>query len=210
MGDDRLHRDERRNVIPAATSGKTSCGRPTRETVPAEMPKGSVFFYVGSVYHGGANRSSEQGSASTWATRSRGCGKESQYLACPPEVARTIDEDLEADRVPAEACARYFGDLQDPMEAVHGPATGVQHVSDIRDAARRTSSALHEGRGVAEPPAPRLRRGDGAYLWDDAGRQVLDGLSGLSACRSGMDVPISAPSPPSRWRRSRSRRTGES
>ena len=49
--------------------------------------------------------------------------EENQYLACPPEVARTIDEDLAkliGYRRGAYALG-YFGDLQDPMEAVHGP-----------------------------------------------------------------------------------------
>ena len=95
------------------------------ETVPAEMPKGSVFVYVGSVYHGGgANRSDEHrlginvGYTLSWLRQ-----EENQYLACPPDVARTIDEDLAkliGYRRGAYALG-YFGDLQDPMEAVHGP-----------------------------------------------------------------------------------------
>jgi len=49
--------------------------------------------------------------------------EENQYLACPPDVARAIDEDLAkliGYRRGAYALG-YFGDLQDPMEAVHGP-----------------------------------------------------------------------------------------
>jgi hypothetical protein len=97
------------------------------ETVPAEMPKGSVFVYVGSVYHGGgANRSSERrlginvGYTLSWLRQ-----EENQYLACPPEVARTIDEELAkliGYRKGAYALG-YFGDLQDPMDAVRGVRT---------------------------------------------------------------------------------------
>lgn len=62
------------------------------ETIPAEMPKGSVLFYTGSVYHGGgANRSSEDriginvGHSFGWLRQ-----EENQYLVCPPEVAADL------------------------------------------------------------------------------------------------------------------------
>ncbi len=112
-------------VIPGSHKWEDKLRPAYEETVPAEMPKGSVFLYVGSVYHGGgANRSSEQrlginvGYTLSWLRQ-----EENQYLACPPEVARTIDEDLAkliGYRRGAYALG-YFGDLQDPMEAVHGP-----------------------------------------------------------------------------------------
>ena len=112
-------------VIPGSHKWEDKLRPAYEETVPAEMPKGSVFVYVGSVYHGGgANRSEEQrlginvGYTLSWLRQ-----EENQYLACPPEVARTIDEDLAkliGYRRGAYALG-YFGDLQDPMEAVHGP-----------------------------------------------------------------------------------------
>ncbi len=112
-------------VIPGSHKWEDKLRPAYEETVPAEMPKGSVFLYVGSVYHGGgANRSSERrlginvGYTLSWLRQ-----EENQYLACPPEVARTIDEDLAkliGYRRGAYALG-YFGDLQDPMEAVHGP-----------------------------------------------------------------------------------------
>ncbi len=83
-------------VIPGSHKWEDKLRPAYEETVPAEMPKGSVFLYVGSVYHGGgANRSSERrlginvGYTLSWLRQ-----EENQYLACPPEVARTIDEDL--------------------------------------------------------------------------------------------------------------------
>ena len=112
-------------VIPGSHKWEDKLRPQYEETVPAEMPKGSVFFYVGSVYHGGgANQSDERrlginvGYTLSWLRQ-----EENQYLACPPEVARTIDEDLAkliGYRRGAYALG-YFGDLQDPMEAVHGP-----------------------------------------------------------------------------------------
>jgi hypothetical protein len=112
-------------VIPGSHKWEDKLRPQYDETVPAEMPKGSVFFYVGSVYHGGgANQSDERrlginvGYTLSWLRQ-----EENQYLACPPDVARTIDEDLAkliGYRRGAYALG-YFGDLQDPMEAVHGP-----------------------------------------------------------------------------------------
>ncbi len=94
------------------------------ETVGAAMAKGSVFVYVGSVYHGGgANRSEGHrlginvGYTLSWLRQ-----EENQYLACPPDVARTLPVEL-ARLVGYQRGAYalgYFGDLQDPLEAVHG------------------------------------------------------------------------------------------
>jgi ectoine hydroxylase-related dioxygenase (phytanoyl-CoA dioxygenase family) len=98
------------------------------QTVPAEMTKGSVLFYVGSLYHGGgANHSVEPrrgvnvGYTLSWLRQ-----EENQYLACPPEVARTLPLELAkliGYRRGAYALG-YVGDLQDPMEILH-PTTTV-------------------------------------------------------------------------------------
>ncbi|HEY2811853.1 MAG TPA: phytanoyl-CoA dioxygenase family protein [Acidimicrobiales bacterium] len=103
--------------------------RPGHEqTVPAEMAKGSVFVYVGSVYHGGgANRSAEHrlginvGYTLAWLRQ-----EENQYLACPPDVARELPVELAklAGYSRGAYALGYFGDLQDPIEAVHGRAAG--------------------------------------------------------------------------------------
>jgi ectoine hydroxylase-related dioxygenase (phytanoyl-CoA dioxygenase family) len=93
------------------------------DTIPATMPKGSVVVYTGSVFHGGgANQSDHRRAAVNidyclgWLRQ-----EENQYLACPPHVARGLDDDL----VRLLGYNRggyalgYFGDTQDPMEAVH-------------------------------------------------------------------------------------------
>ena len=66
------------------------------DTTPAVMTKGSVLLYVGSLYHGGgANKSNVHrigvniGYSLGWLRQ-----EENQYLACPPEVARTLPEGL--------------------------------------------------------------------------------------------------------------------
>src|SRR5262249_37045607 len=66
------------------------------DTEPAVMPAGSVLFYTWSLYHGaGANRSNEVRYgvnltyALSWLRQ-----EENQYLAVPPEIARTLPEPL--------------------------------------------------------------------------------------------------------------------
>jgi ectoine hydroxylase-related dioxygenase (phytanoyl-CoA dioxygenase family) len=94
------------------------------ETVPAEMPKGSVLLYLGSVYHGGgANRSNEPrrgvnvGYTLSWLRQ-----EENQYLACPPEVARQLPEELArlAGYRRGAYALGYYGDLHDPFDALRG------------------------------------------------------------------------------------------
>jgi ectoine hydroxylase-related dioxygenase (phytanoyl-CoA dioxygenase family) len=65
-------------------------------TTGAVMAKGSVLLYVGSIYHGGgANQSDVHriginiGYSLGWLRQ-----EENQYLACPPEIARTLPEGL--------------------------------------------------------------------------------------------------------------------
>ena len=70
-------------VDPALTSG-------------AVMSKGSVLLYVGSIFHGGGANITEVhriginvGYSLAWLRQ-----EENQYLACPPEIARTLPEGL--------------------------------------------------------------------------------------------------------------------
>src|SRR5262245_39718774 len=73
--------------------------RPARddELTQAVMPAGSVLFYTGSVIHGaGQNRSS----APRIGINITYClgwlrTEENQYLSCPPEIARTLDPELQ-------------------------------------------------------------------------------------------------------------------
>lgn len=65
-------------------------------TTGAVMAKGSVLLYVGSVFHGGgANTTTihrvgmNVGYSLGWLRQ-----EENQYLACPPEIARTLPEGL--------------------------------------------------------------------------------------------------------------------
>ena len=97
------------------------------DTEAAAMPRGSVLFYSGSVYHGGgANRSSATriGLNITynvaWLRQ-----EENQYLSVPREVAATLPTDLLRlmgyDR--GAYALGYIDDLRDPIEAVR-PGVG--------------------------------------------------------------------------------------
>jgi ectoine hydroxylase-related dioxygenase (phytanoyl-CoA dioxygenase family) len=110
-------------VIPGSHRWEDKLRPSVDETVPAVMPKGSVFVYVGSVYHGGgANESGARrlginvGYTLSWLRQ-----EENQYLACPPEVARDLPIELAqliGYRRGAYALG-YYGDVQDPLEALH-------------------------------------------------------------------------------------------
>ncbi len=66
------------------------------DSVPAEMSRGSVLVYSGSVHHGGGADTAEEtriGINMTYA-RSWLRQEENQYLSVPLEVARTLDDDL--------------------------------------------------------------------------------------------------------------------
>jgi ectoine hydroxylase-related dioxygenase (phytanoyl-CoA dioxygenase family) len=115
-------------VIPGSHRWEDKLRPDHSQTVAAEMPKGSVFIYVGSVYHGGGpNTSTEHrlginvGYTLAWLRQ-----EENQYLACPPDVARELPVEL-AKLVGYSRAAYalgYFGDLQDPLEAVYGHEAG--------------------------------------------------------------------------------------
>lgn len=64
----------------------------------ATMRRGSVLIYTGSVFHGGGANDSD---ADRWGlniTYALGWlrQEENQYLSCPPEIARTLDPELQA------------------------------------------------------------------------------------------------------------------
>jgi ectoine hydroxylase-related dioxygenase (phytanoyl-CoA dioxygenase family) len=67
------------------------------QILQAEMPKGSVLLYTGTVLHGGgANRSSDTRISINltycvaWLRQ-----QENQYLSCPPHIAKDLDEELQ-------------------------------------------------------------------------------------------------------------------
>ena len=111
------------HVIP----GSSAVPDDEAETMPGaqvEMRRGSVLFYDGKVLHGGgANRSDgpRQGVNITycvgWVRQ-----EENQYLACPPDVARTLDDDLLRVMGYQEGAFAlgYVADQDDPLAVLRG------------------------------------------------------------------------------------------
>ena len=99
--------------------------KPAGEAVEqAAMPKGSVLYFNGSIFHGGgANRSDAPrtgmalGYSQGWLRQ-----EENQYLACPPEIARGFPLALQelVGYGPGGHFLGYFADLNPPSDALGG------------------------------------------------------------------------------------------
>jgi ectoine hydroxylase-related dioxygenase (phytanoyl-CoA dioxygenase family) len=126
-------------VIPGSHRHADRLNYEHADTVPAEMPAGSVLFYTGSLYHGaGANRSDTTRIgvnityAVSWLRQ-----EENQYLSVPADVARTLPEDL----LRLIGYARgayalgYVDDLRDPLAVLLGreesPDTGLGDLAAV-------------------------------------------------------------------------------
>ena len=110
----------------------------------AEMRRGSVLFYDGKVLHGaGANTS---GGARRGVNITYAVGwvrqEENQYLACPPETARTLDDDLlrMMGYTQGAFALGYVGDQTDPLAALRGgtaKAKTIGAVAEVNEDARQ-------------------------------------------------------------------------
>ena len=115
-------------VIPGSQEWPVALDHDVRETVPAEMSKGSCLLYTGKVYHGGGANSSDTVRTGlnltycvAWLRQ-----EENQYLSCPPEITETLDDDLlklMGYQIGAYALG-YVDDVRDPLDALRG-ATGA-------------------------------------------------------------------------------------
>ena len=109
-------------VIPGSNHFDDKLHFTEADTEPAEMTKGSVLFYTGSIYHGGgANRSKAIRTGInitynvSWLRQ-----EENQYFSVPLEIARTLPVDLlrlMGYRLGAYALG-YVDDTRDPIEVV--------------------------------------------------------------------------------------------
>ncbi len=101
----------------------------------AEMRRGSVLFYDGKVVHGGgANRS---GSVRRGVNITYSVGwvrqEENQFLACPADIARTLDDDLLRlmGYQQGAFALGYVGDQQDPLATLRGSDAKVRVIGDF-------------------------------------------------------------------------------
>ena len=109
-------------VIPGSNHWEDRLRPAGNETEPATMTAGSVLFYTGSLYHGGGANRSDQTRAGINLTYCRSWlrQEENQYLACPPEIARTLEEPLLRLMGYGRGAYAlgYVGDLQDPLDVL--------------------------------------------------------------------------------------------
>ncbi|HAC87858.1 MAG TPA: phytanoyl-CoA dioxygenase [Gammaproteobacteria bacterium] len=111
-------------IVPGSHLTGSGQKYPPEAGIPAEMKKGSVLFYTGKIYHGaGENRSDSVRQALNityavgWVRQ-----EENQYLATPPEVARTLPDDLL--KLMGYQCGcfamGYVRDFEDPLAYIKG------------------------------------------------------------------------------------------
>jgi ectoine hydroxylase-related dioxygenase (phytanoyl-CoA dioxygenase family) len=126
------------HVIPGS-SGLTDDEGFALPSAQVEMSRGSVLFYDGKVLHGGgANRSADirRGVNITysvgWVRQ-----EENQYLACPPEIARTLDDDLLKMMGYQEGAFAlgYVGDQEDPLAVLRGERRKKKTIGEVEQRA---------------------------------------------------------------------------
>jgi ectoine hydroxylase-related dioxygenase (phytanoyl-CoA dioxygenase family) len=137
-----LWEDEPSEIDPALTTG-------------AVMRKGSVMIYAGSIYHGGgANRSEVHrigvniGYSLAWLRQ-----EENQFLACPPEIARTLPEGLLRLMGYQRGAVGlgYVDDMREPLDWLYDlPSAQTDFY-----AYRRSARQLLRRTGTYEPALPK-------------------------------------------------------
>ena len=130
-------------VIPGSNHFADKMRFEEKDTIPAEMRKGSVLLYTGSIYHGGgANRSDATRIGInitynlSWLRQ-----EENQYLSVPLEIARTLPVDLlklMGYRRGAYALG-YVDDLRDPIEIVK-PGFSKAGLGDLKETLEKLES----------------------------------------------------------------------
>ena len=84
-------------VLPGSTDWPDDRAGDESEIVRAEMTRGSVLLYTGSVFHGAGANESDGDRIGLRATYSLAWlrQEENQFLSCPPEVAKTLSTELQ-------------------------------------------------------------------------------------------------------------------
>ncbi|MDT5410575.1 MAG: hypothetical protein QOG14_2795 [Mycobacterium sp.] len=110
-------------------------------TVPAVMTKGSVLLYTGSIFHGGGANTTKTsrigmniGYSLGWLRQ-----EENQYLACPPEIARTLPEGLLRlmGYQRGSYSIGYVDDLREPLDWLYDSPAFISDFYGYRRVARK-------------------------------------------------------------------------
>ncbi len=109
-------------VVPGSHRRPDGLSFTNDDTIPAEMDRGSVLFYSGSVYHGGGANTTDETRVGLNITYNLAWlrQEENQYLAVPQDLAATLPIELLRvmgyDR--GAYALGYIDDLRDPIEAI--------------------------------------------------------------------------------------------
>ena len=120
-------------------------GEPRPVLPSGHRREGSVLLYTGSIFHGG-------GTNTTTTTRVRmnvgySLGwlrqEENQYLACPPEIARTLPEGLLRlmGYQRGSYAIGYVDDMREPLDWLYGSPAFISDFHKYRRAARKRLKA---------------------------------------------------------------------
>ena len=142
-------------VIPGSNKFDDKLRFKEEDTIPAEMTRGSVLFYSGSVYHGGGANRSDQTRIGinitynlSWLRQ-----EENQYLAVPLEIARTLPVELlrlMGYQRGAYALG-YVGDLLDPIQIAR-PDLDIKNIG-LGDAQGTAEKLKKQGREFRQESA---------------------------------------------------------
>lgn len=101
----------------------------------ATMSRGSCLFYEGKVLHGGGANRSDGDRRGVNITYAVGWVRqeENQYLATPPEIARTLDDDLlrMMGYQQGAFALGYVGDQEDPLAHLRGSRGKVKVIGEM-------------------------------------------------------------------------------
>jgi ectoine hydroxylase-related dioxygenase (phytanoyl-CoA dioxygenase family) len=121
-----------------------------KDTEPAEMAKGSVLFYTGSVYHGGGANRSDMTRCGINLTYSLSWlrQEENQYLSAPLSVAATLPVELL--RLMGYSyggyALGYVDDVRDPIKVVR-PDLAKTRTNNLEDVQGRLREQAKQWRG---------------------------------------------------------------
>jgi hypothetical protein len=112
---------------------------------PAVMTKGSVLLYTGSIFHGGGANTTKAsrigmniGYSLGWLRQ-----EENQYLACSPEIARTLPEGLLRlmGYQRGSYSIGYVDNMREPLDWLYGSTAHISDFYGYRRAARKRLKA---------------------------------------------------------------------
>ena len=109
-------------VVPASLDWPDNRQPTEAEITHAKMKRGSVLVYTGTVFHGGGANVSNTDRWGLNLTYALGWlrQEENQYLSCPPEIARTLEPELQ--QLIGYAMGSYaLGYYTPPLPAGEGP-----------------------------------------------------------------------------------------